>query len=86
MPTVSIFFGIVIYMYFEDHNPPHFHAKYQEFRGLFTLDGELIKGDIPEKQKKLIAAWAEIHREELINNWELAKHKKEILTIEPLRS
>lgn len=85
MPTISIFLGITISMFYEDHNPAHFHAKYQEFRGQFTLDGDMINGDIPKKQQKFIAAWAELHKDELLNNWELIKANKDIVSIDPLR-
>ena len=56
-----MFFGIVIQMFSDDHNPPHFHARYQGYRASFDLDGNLREGAMPRKQQRLIAAWAEIH-------------------------
>ena len=85
MPTISMFYGIIISMFFDDHNPPHFHAKYQEYRAIFSIAGELLEGDLPLNKKQLVLAWAEIHRDELSADWELAKNKEEIYKIEPLR-
>lgn len=67
------------------YNPPHFHASYQGYEALFNMDGELTDGDMPSRQKKLIAAWAEIHRDELLANWELAMKEQPLYKIEPLR-
>ncbi len=86
MPTISMFYGIIIKMYNNgEHNPPHFHATYQGYNAVFNLEGELIEGDIPRKQAKLISAWVEIHRDELIANWELAISEQPLYKIEPLR-
>lgn len=86
MPTISMFYGIIIKMYNNgEHNPPHFHATYQGYNAVFNLEGELIEGDIPRKQAKLISAWVEIHRDELIANWELALSEQPLYKIEPLR-
>lgn len=56
MPIISMFYGIVISMYYDEHNPPHFHAYYGDFKAIFDFDGELLKGEMPKKQQKLIAA------------------------------
>lgn len=85
MPTLSMFFGIIIRMFADDHNPPHFHASYQGINATFDFNGTLLEGDMPAKQQKLIAAWAEIHREELNANWELAMNKESLFKISPLR-
>ena len=85
MPTISMFFGIIIRMYFDDHNPPHFHAFYQEYRAVFSLDGQMISGNMPEKQSKIIEVWAMLHKDELEANWQLAKDQQELYKIEPLR-
>ncbi len=68
-----------------EHNPPHFHAQYQNFNAVFDMDGELIKGEMPKKQIKLISAWAEIHRDELLANWELAITDQPLYKIDPLK-
>lgn len=85
MPAISMFYGIVIRMIFDDHNPPHFHAVYQDFEGSFDLDGNMINGDIPRKQRNLILAWATLHHDELVANWSLAKNRETPYKIEPLR-
>ena len=85
MPTISMFYGIIIRMYSDDHNPPHIHAVYGDEEACFTFDGELLIGAFPKKQKKLVEAWIEIHRDELIANWTLAKDGETIFKIEPLK-
>ncbi len=84
MPTISLFFGVVITMYYDDHNPPHFHARYQGFNASFTFDGELLEGEFPARQKKLVSAWATIHEEDLLANWSLASSGSEPIRIAPL--
>ena len=75
MPEISRFFGIVIGMFWEinaSHHLPHFHARYQGEQASFTLNPvELIAGSIPRKQRRLVETWAEMHREELMKNWDL---------------
>lgn len=86
MPTISMFYGIIIRMYNNgEHNPPHFHATYQGQNAVFDLDGELIEGNMPTKQIKLISAWATIHHDELRANWELAMNEQPLYKIDPLK-
>lgn len=86
MPTISMFYGILIKMYNNgEHNPPHFHAFYQGNEALFDLEGNMLKGIMPTKQKRLIAAWATIHYDELLANWELAMEQQPLYNIDPLR-
>ena len=85
MPTISMFYGIIIRMYYIDHNPAHFHAFYGENVARFNFEGELIEGTLPDKQIKLIKAWVEIHKSELEANWELAKNSERPFKILPLR-
>ena len=86
MPTISMFFGIIIRMYNNgEHNPPHFHASYQGYNATFSPDGELLEGEMPRRQIKLIEAWAEIHRDEIIANWELAMSEQPLYKIDPLK-
>lgn len=85
VPAISMFYGIIIYMYSDDHMPPHFHAQYQDCEGLFDLDGSMINGKMPAKQRRLITAWAQLHSDELLANWTLAKRKEHAFRIEPLR-
>ena len=73
MPAISVLFGNIIRMYNTgEHNPPHFHATYQGYNAVFNMEGDLTDGEMPRKQQKLISAWAEIHKDELLVNWELA--------------
>jgi len=85
MPTLSMFYGIIIQMYWNEHNPPHFHATYGEFRAEYDFDGNLTNGKMPENQQKLIAAWAVLHKDELAANWQLSEQKQELVRINPLR-
>ncbi len=84
MPTISMFYGIVIRMYYDDHNPPHFHAFYGDYKAIFNFEGEILGGAIPKSKEKLIAAWALIHKDELIANWQLAKSSETLYNINPL--
>lgn len=85
MPIISMFYGIIISMYYSDHMPPHFHAKYQDFEGMFYLDGEMFKGDIPSKQQKYIQVWADIHHAELLEAWQDASQNKNLTSIRGLK-
>ncbi|MBQ2013313.1 MAG: DUF4160 domain-containing protein [Bacteroidaceae bacterium] len=88
MPTISMFYGIIIRMYWTDsdrHKEPHFHAFYGEEEAVFTLDGELLAGRFPRKQAALVRAWALIHVEELAANWTLANGGETVERIAPLR-
>ena len=85
MPVVSMFFGIIITFNFNDHNPPHFHARYGEHKATFSLDGELQEGSLPNKQLKLVQAWAALREDELRANWEIARNGDEPFRIEPIR-
>lgn len=84
MPTISMFYGIIIRMYYDDHNPPHFHAFYGDYKAILSFEGEIIEGTMPSSKKKLIIAWTLIHKEELIANWQLAKNSEILYNINPL--
>ena len=84
MPTISMFYGIVIRMYYDDHNLPHFHAFFGEYEAIFNFEGGKIDGEMPNSKIKLITAWALIHREDLMANWELAKDNEKLYNINPL--
>lgn len=88
VPTISVFYGIQIMMYFYDrgkHNLPPIHAEYQVDEAVFLiLDGEVISGDLPRKQTRLVQAWIELHRESLMVDWKLAVSGQEPYRIEPL--
>lgn len=85
MPRISIFLGIVIYMYYDDHNPPHFHALYDGVEATLDMDGNMLGGDIAPRAQKLIKEWSLIHRTELMDNWQRAREDKSLNWIEPLR-
>jgi hypothetical protein len=77
MPAISMFYGIVIYLYFFDderHSAPHIHARYQGKQASFSIgDGGLLAGEIPASKVRLVQAWIEIHREALLANWEIGR-------------
>ena len=85
MPVISMFYGMIIMMHYNDHNPPHFHVDYQGVRASFDFDGNILRGKIPSKQIKIIQAWCAIHRDELVANWKLASEGDTIYKIEPLK-
>jgi len=89
MPTISMFYGIIIYMYFYDnrkHKKPHIHAEYGEYTAIFSIeDGELLDGKLPNKKKKMVQAWIAIHEEDLMADWKLAVKGKDLFNIDPLR-
>jgi hypothetical protein len=88
MPTISMFFGIIIRMYYapKEHNPPHIHVYYQNLSAVINIiDGNLMGGDLPVKQMKLVSAWIEIHREELLADWNLCQNGEKPYSIEPLK-
>ncbi len=81
MPEVSRFFGIVITMYYREHNPPHFHVRYGEYEAQFDLqEGAFLSGFLPSKQARLVLAWYEIHKDELLEMWNV----QEFHSIKPL--
>ena len=85
MPEISRFFGIIIRMYFGDHNPPHFHAIYQEFTAEYDINTlAAINGNLPARAHALVLEWASLHRTDLLEDWQLASEMKEIKKIEPL--
>ena len=85
MPEISLFYGIRVTMYYDDHNPPHFHAEYNENKAIIEIDtARCIKGALPSRQLKLILAWCVLHQDELMQNWELSKEGKPLNIINPL--
>ena len=85
MPTICIFYGIVIRMFFRDHAPPHFHVEYSEHSaeiGIETFD--VLAGSLPRRTLALVLEWAALHRPELRADWELCRHHRQPNRIEPL--
>lgn len=89
MPSISAFYGIIIYMYFMDnrqHKMPHIHVKYQGQEVIVSIpDGDVLEGSIPLPKMKLLQAWIEIHKDELVADWELAVSGEHPYKIDPLR-
>ncbi|MBT8398342.1 MAG: DUF4160 domain-containing protein [Gemmatimonadetes bacterium] len=84
MPVLSRFYGIVVYMNYRDHDPPHFHARDQNQEVLVEINSSLVKGTFPRRALRLLFDWTEIHQEELERNWTLARNHKPLETIAPL--
>ncbi len=88
MPIISMFYGIIIRMYSLDnrhHNLPHIHARYSEYEASVNIqDGEILAGDLPKKQLRLVQAWIELHRDELLADWEIAITGEKPYKIDPL--
>ncbi|MFZ2407564.1 MAG: DUF4160 domain-containing protein [Methylobacter sp.] len=77
MPEISRFLGIVIYMYWSEHNPPHFHAVYK-------LLGGIVRGECPKRALPAVLDWLDLHQAELLGNWQRAQLDKPLNSIEPL--
>jgi len=85
MPTISVFYGIIVRMYYDDHAPPHFHAYYAGQEALIKLETlEIMEGDLPRRAYSLLLEWASAHRIELKNNWERAQRHEPVEAIDPL--
>ncbi len=85
MPQISTFLGIIIKMFYRDHNPPHFHAEYGEFEGLIDIEKlELWSGHLPPRVLGLVIEWAAIHQNELFANWDKARKNETLDRIKPL--
>lgn len=85
VPAISRFFGIVIAMYFDDHGPPHFHARHADGAAKVRIDTlEVTDSTLSRRQLRLVLAWAELHQPELVENWRLARAGEKLNDIEPL--
>lgn len=89
MPAISMFYGLIVYMYFIDnrqHTIPHIHVRYQGEEVVVSVpQGDVLEGKIPVSKMKLLQAWIELHKDELVANWELAVSGQQPYKIEPLR-
>lgn len=89
MPTISMFYGVVVSMYFMDnkrHNRPHIHVKYQDDEAVVSIpEGEVLEGSLPPGRMKLVHAWIEIHHDDLMADWRLAVSGNQPFRIDPLR-
>lgn len=85
MPTISSFYGILIRMYFSDHPPPHFHVRYGEHKARYSIaTGDQIDGQLPSRAARLVSEWAELHRDELEENWRRCEQQLPLTAVEPL--
>lgn len=86
MPQISRFFGIIISMYFNDHNPPHFHAYYGDMECLIEIQSlTVMEGEIPSRALGMVIEWATLHKVELLENWEKASALEPLSKILPLQ-
>ena len=89
MPTISMFYGIIVYMFFFDdkkHHLPHIHVNYGEYDAVIDIEnGDILEGELPRNKMKLVQAWIEIHSEELLADWKLATQGQTPYKIDPLK-
>ena len=89
MPTISMFYGILVAMYVLDtkkHHLPHIHVRYNEFKAVLGIpEGEVLEGQLPSRQMRLVQAWVELHRDELMADWMLSCEGQQPFKIDPLR-
>lgn len=88
MPIISQFYGIIIKMFFKDndkHHKEHIHVEYSEYEATFDFEGNILIGELPKKQRKLVEAWILIHKEELKALWKIINEEGEFFKIDPLR-
>ncbi len=85
MPTISAFYGIVIRMFFDENTPPHFHARYGEYKASIDIQSlELMERQLPRRALELVLDWAELHQTELLHDWDLCQQHLQPVKIEPL--
>ena len=85
MPEICRFFGIIITMFADDHNPPHFHVRYGDYEAIVTIDKGVVKGEMPRNALKQVFRWMELNKEELAANWQRLQQGEEPKKIEPLK-
>ena len=85
MPEISRFYGIIIYMYMSEHNPPHFHVWYENDKAIITIKDGIITGSLPRRALNLVYEWLDIHKDELLENWNRLANFETPQKIEPLK-
>ena len=85
MPEISRFYGIIIYMYMSEHNPPHFHVWYENYKAIITIKDGIITGSLPRRALNLVYEWLDIHKDELLANWNRLANFETPQKIEPLK-
>lgn len=84
MPTISRFYGIVIFMNYNDHAPPHFHARYQDQEVTIEIQTGIVTGKMSRRALNMLFDWLDQHQDELLANWERAKERLPLLPVSPL--
>ena len=84
MPEISSFYGILIYMYISDHQPPHLHVKYNEYECWITIEDGIITGKLPRRALRLVYEWLDLHKDELMDNWNRLQNSEAPHKIVPL--
>ena len=84
MPIISRFFGIVIFLFWREHKPPHFYAKYGDDEVIVEIESGKVSGTMTKRALALVQEWRKLHKEELKSDWELAEQKKSLFPIKPL--
>lgn len=85
MPTISMFYGLLIRMFFDEHAPPHFHVEYAEHKAIIAIETlKVLRGSLPRRALELALDWAELHQRELMENWDLCQSKQVPKKIVPL--
>lgn len=84
MPEICRFYGIVIFMNYNDHDPPHFHARYQDQEITLELQTGIVQGKMSRRALRMVFEWSEKHQEELLRNWERARAREPFESIQPL--
>jgi hypothetical protein len=85
MPTISKFYGIVVFMNYNDHPPPHFHARYQDQEVIVEIETGLVEGRMSKRALRMVLEWLDLHQVALMNNWDLARQRKALREIQPLQ-
>lgn len=89
MPVISMFYGLIVSMYYLDnkrHHSPHIHVRFQDLEAVFSIpEGMILEGSLPKGKSKLVEAWIELHQDELMADWQLASSGQRIFSIEPLK-
>jgi len=84
MPEICRFYGIIIFMNYNDHDPPHFHARYEDQEVTVEFPTGIIKGQMSKRALRMLFEWSELHLEELMENWRLARERRPLNKIAPL--
>lgn len=84
MPEICRFYGIVIFMNYSDHNPPHFHAKYQDQEVMVEINSGVVEGKMQKRALQMLFEWTDKYKADLLKDWELAKERKQLDKIPPL--